>query len=70
MEYQKNLLNETNNNYSKFKTRTCFEVNDESCSNYSTDSQIMFVTSFLRSNLCDHCNAYIFVKKKLLQLLD
>ena len=55
MEYQKiiNLLDNTANQPTKFRTRT--QVN--------TDSQIKFKTSMLRSSLCDYNDAYILVRR-------
>ena len=63
MEYQKitNLLDDTTNPLSKFRTKNWVEINDESkgrCYN----SNIRFKASIIRSNLCDYSDAYIFVK--------
>ena len=64
MEYQKiiNLLDDTTNQPSKFRTRDWVEVNDESKGGYD-NSNIRFKTSTIRSNLCDYSDAYILVKK-------
>ena len=64
MEYQKmiNLLDNTPNQPSKFRTKNWVEINDEPCRTYNTNSQIKFKTSKLRSNLCDYSDAYILVK--------
>ena len=64
MEYQKiaNLLESTSDNLSKFRTRNCVEINDESRGTY-TSNDIKFKTTMLRSNLCDYADAYILVKK-------
>ena len=64
MEHQKiaNLLNDESNQPSKFRTRNWVEINDEARGTYSTDKQIKFKTSMLRSSLCDQSDAYIFVK--------
>ena len=64
MEYQKtiNLLDDTPNQQSKFKTINWVEVNDESRGTYNEDNQIKFQTSVLRSSLCDYSDAYILVK--------
>ena len=64
MEYQKiaSLLDNTLNQPSKFRTKTCVEINDESRGTYSVNRQINFKTSMLRSNLCDYNDAYILVK--------
>ena len=62
MEYQKiaNLLDNTSNQPSKFKTRNWVEINDESRGTY-TGNSIKFKTTMLRSNLCDYADAYILV---------
>ena len=64
MEYQKiaNLLNDESNQPSKFKTRNWVEINDEARCTYSSNKQIKFKTSTLRSILCDYRDAYILVK--------
>ena len=61
--YQKiaNLLESTSDNPSKFRTRNCVEINDESRGNYA-NSDIRFKTTMLRSNLCDFADSYILVK--------
>ena len=61
MEHQKtlNLLNETND--SKFLTRKCNTVHDNSKSNDATN-EISYNTEILKSNLCDNSNAYILVR--------
>ena len=63
MEYQKiiNLLENTPNQPTKFRTKKWVEINDESRGTYNTNSQIKFKTSMLRSNLCDYSDAYILV---------
>ena len=55
MEYQKivNLLDNTQNEESKFKTRNWVEINDESRGTYNDSRQIKFKTSMIRSNLSD-----------------
>ena len=62
MEYQKivNLLENTSNQPSKFRTRNWVEINDESRGTY-TSNDIKFKTTMLRSNLCDYADAYILV---------
>ena len=64
MEYQKiaNLLNDESNQPSKFRTRNWVETNDDIRGEHSSDKQIRFKTSILRSRLCDYSDAYIFVK--------
>ena len=63
MEYQKiaNLLESTSDNRSKSRTRNWIEINDESRGNY-TNSDIIFKTTMLRSNLCNYADSYILVK--------
>ena len=63
MEYEKiiNLLDDTTNQPSKFRTRYLVEINDQSRGNYGKNNQIKFKTSILRSNLCDYSDAYILV---------
>ena len=62
MEYQKvaNLLNNESDKPSKFRTRNWVEINDDSRGTY-TSNNIKFKTTMLRSNLCDHADAYILV---------
>ena len=37
------------------------EINDDACGTCSTNSQIEFRTSMLKSSLCDYSDAYILV---------
>ena len=64
MEYQKviNLLDDTTNQLSKFRTINLFVINDESRGMYNVSNQTKFKTSMIRSNLCDYSDAYIHVK--------
>ena len=65
MEYQKiaNLIDDnTLNQPSKFRTRNCIEINDESRGTYNVNSQIKFKTTMLKSSSCDYRDAYILVK--------
>ena len=64
MEYQKivNLLDNTPNQPSKFRTKNLVEINDDVRGVYSPNKQIRFKTSMLRSSLCDYSDAYILVK--------
>ena len=63
MEYQKiiNLLDDTTNQPSKFRTRNWVEINGESKGTYD-NSNIRFKTSMISSSLCDYIGAYILVK--------
>ena len=58
MEYQKiiNLLDNTANQPSKFRTRNWVEINNESKEKYD-NSNIRFKTSIIRSNLCDYSDS-------------
>ena len=60
MEYQKiaNLIDDTSNQPSKFRTRNWVEINDEP---YNVNSQIKFKTTMLKSSLRDCSEAYILV---------
>ena len=62
MEYQKiiNLLYNTTNQLSKFRTRIWVEINDESREMYNSSS-IKFKTWMIRSDLYDNSDAYILV---------
>ena len=64
MEYRKiaNLIDDTSNQPSKFRTRNWVEINDESRGVYNVNSEIKFKTTMLKSNLCDYSDAYILVK--------
>ena len=64
MKYQKivNLLDNTPNQPSKFKTKNLVEKSDELRANHSKDNQIRFKISILRLSLCDYSNAYVLVK--------
>ena len=48
-----NLLDDTMNQPSKFRTRNWVETNDEPKGRYGI-SNIRFKTSLIRSNLCDY----------------
>ena len=54
MEYQKiiNLLDNTPNQLSKFRTKNWIEINDQSRGVYNVDSDIRFKTAMLKSSLC------------------
>ena len=67
MEYQKitNLLDDSSNKTSKFRTKNWVEIDDESRGTYNYDKQIKFKTTMLKSSLCDYSGAYILVKGKI-----
>ena len=50
MEYPKiiNLLHNTPNKLSKFRTKNWAEMNDDACGTYNRNSQIRFKTSMLK----------------------
>ena len=67
MEYQKitNLLDDSPNKTSKFRTRNWVEVNDQSRGKYNDEKEIRFKTTMLKSSLCDYSDAYILVKGEI-----
>ena len=64
IEYQTliNLLGNTPNRPSKFKIKVWVEINDESRGKYNTNSQTIFKSLILKSNLYDYSDAYIHFK--------
>ena len=56
------MIDNASNQHSKFTTKNCVEINDESRGTYNVNSQIKFKTTMLKSSLCDCSNAYIVVK--------
>ena len=67
MEHQKiaNLIDDTSNQQSKFRTKNWVEINDGSRGAYNAASQIKFKTTMLKSSLCDYRDAYILVKRTI-----
>ena len=67
MEYKKiiNLLDNTPNQTSKFRTKNWVEINDVARGTYNTNSQIKFETSMLKSSFCDYSDAYILVSETI-----
>ena len=67
MEYQKitNLIYNTPNQPSKFRGKNWVEINNNSRAICTTNSQIRFKTSVLKSSLCDYSDAYILVSKTI-----
>ena len=67
METQKivNLLNDSNNESSKFATRKWYIIKDQTSGQYGrgseNDSTIKFETKFIKPNFCDYSDAYILV---------
>ena len=64
MEYQKiiNLLDNTQNQPTKFRTIKWVEINDDVYGTFNNNSHTEFKTSMLRSRVCDYSDAYILVK--------
>ena len=60
-----NLLDNTLDKLSKFRTKNWMEINDRSQGVYNTNSNIRFKTAMLKSSLCDYTDAYILVKGKI-----
>ena len=65
METQKivNLLNNTDNENSKFATKKWYD--SESKSNYSPSNGIKFLTGSLESSLCDYSDVYFLVTRNI-----
>ena len=63
MEHQKiiNLLDNTLNQPSKFRTKYYVEINNDARGTYNSYSQVKCKTSMLKSSLCDYSDAYILV---------
>ena len=59
-----NLLGNTANQSSKFRTKNQVEINDESRGRYNVITQIKFKTAMLKSSLYDYSDGYILVKRK------
>ena len=67
MEYQKiiNLLDNTPNQLSKFRTKKWIEINDQSRGVYNVNSDIRFKTAMLKSSLCNYSHACILAKGRI-----
>ena len=65
MKYQKiiNLLDNTSNQLSKFRTKNRVEINDQSRGVYYTNSDIRFKTTILKSSLYDYSDASCILDK-------
>ena len=68
METQKivNLLNSSENEYSKFATKKWYIIDSESKSNYSHENPTKFLTCSLESSLCDYSDAYVLVTESII----
>ena len=62
IEFDMNSLDNTPNQPTKFRAKSWVERNDKSRGTYSTNSQIKFKTSMLRSSLWNYSDAYILFK--------
>ena len=64
METQKivNLLNDSDNDNSKFVTKKWYIIDRESNGNYSQNDEIKFLKKSIESSLCNYSDAYILVK--------
>ena len=60
-----NLLNDSDNESSKFATRKWYIIHDQNNGQYGrgneNDSTIKFETKAIKPNLCDYSDAYILV---------
>ena len=67
MEYQKtiNLLDNSSNEPSKFRTKKWIEINYQSRGTFNTNIDIRFKTTMLKSSLCDYSDTYILVKGRI-----
>ena len=63
METQKivNLLNSSENEYSKFATKKWYAIDSETSGAYSENEPIKFLTRSVESNICDYSDAYILL---------
>ena len=63
MEYQKitNLLDNTPNQPTKFRTKNWVGINYDAYGMYNTNSQIKSKTSMIKSSLWDYSDAYILL---------
>ena len=60
-----NLLENTPNRLSKFRTKYWIEVNNQSRGVYNTNCDIRFKPKILKSSLCDYSDAYILAKERI-----
>ena len=55
------MLNDSNDENSKFATKEWYIIESEAKGNYLPNNEVKFLTSSLESNLCDYSDAYILV---------
>ena len=67
METQKtvNLLNSSENEFSKLATKKWYVIDSDSKVNYSHKNPIQFFTKSIESSLCDYSDAYISVTRNI-----
>ena len=58
-----NLLNSSENEYSKLATKKWYIIDSETKGNYSHENPIKFLTSSLESSLCDYSDACLGCRK-------
>ena len=56
------MLDNTTNQPCNFRTKNWAEINDGASETYNSNSQMKFINTMLKSNLCDYGNAYKLVK--------
>ena len=63
MEYKEiiDLLENAQNQATKFRTKNWVEIKHDSRGTHTTNSQIKFRTSMIKSSLCDYSDAYILL---------
>ena len=59
------MLDNIPNQPYKFTTKHWVDINDDSHGRYNTNSQIKFISSMLKSSLCDYSHAYIPVSRTI-----
>ena len=67
MEFNKinSLLGPAHDKVPRFITKKCIEIQSQSGSTYNTSKPIRVKTSMLRYDICDHSDAYVWVKRKI-----
>ena len=58
-----NLLDNTSNKPSKFRTKNWIKINDNVRGVYSPNQEIRFKTAMLRFSLCDFSDVHILAKE-------
>ena len=63
METQKivNLLNSSENEFSKFATKKWSVIDSELNGNYSDENPVKFLTNAIEWSFCDYSDIYIFL---------